>query len=131
MRFETAQDRANERKVMEVFASGHPFKKLGDNDVDFIVPGKCYVEIKARKVAFDVYPTLVISLIKVIKMQERSKYLPTFLVFGFTDCIAYINLVALCGSVKWGGREQRDGAANDMELLLYIPKSELIQMPIN
>jgi len=128
MRFETEQDRENEHIVMSAFAQGHLFEKLGENDIDFMIPDRCYAEIKMRKVAFDVYPIEVISLIKVVKMQEKNKHLPTFLVFGFTDCIAYISLVTLIGSVKWGGREQRNGAANDKELLLYIPKKALIKM---
>ena len=113
---------------MSAFAQGHPFEKLGENDIDFMIPGRCYAEIKMRKVAFDVDSIEVISLIKVVKMQDKNKHLPTFLVFGFTDCIAYISVVTLIGSVKWGGREQRNGATNDIELLLYIPKKALIKI---
>jgi len=131
MRFETEQDRINEYRIMDCFSCGHPFKKLGNHDVDFVVPGRCYVEIKAKKFRHDKYPAQLISLIKIVKLQERSRELPAFLVFGFTDCILYIKVEDIKGYVKWSGRKQRKGATNDRELCLFIDVNNMTKMPIN
>jgi hypothetical protein len=122
MRFESESDLVNERMIMESFACGYPFEKLDDHDVDFVIPNRCYVEVKARKSNYNKYPVEIISLIKLIKLQEKGRILPTFLVFGFTDGIGYIKVQDIKGYVKWSGRKQRKGATNDRELCLYISK---------
>lgn len=137
MRFETKEDRANERMIMEVFARGHEFIKLDDHDVDFVIPGKCYVEVKAKKYKHNKYPGQMISLIKILKLQEKGREInpetkekiPAFLVFGYTDYVAYIEINDVEGYVRLGGRKKRKGAANDRELILYIPTEKMSYLP--
>lgn len=128
MRFETEQDLANELEVMRQFAKGHQFHKLGENDLDFTIPGKCFVEVKCINSSSTKYDVQIISLIKLVKMQERAKELPTFIVFRYTDAIKYINFKDINGYVRHSGREQREGAANDRELLLFVDRSKLIEL---
>ena len=128
MRFETAKDLAKEVAVMERFAKGHPFHKLGKHDLDFCIPGRCYVEVKCLNTSSTDYDYSIISLIKLVKMQEMARKLPTFIVFGYTDKIKYINFIDIDGYIKHSGREQREGAANDRELLLFLDRKKLTEL---
>jgi hypothetical protein len=49
-------------------------------------------------------------------------------VFRYTDAIKYINFKDINGYVRHSGREQREGAANDRELLLFVDRSKLIEL---
>jgi hypothetical protein len=131
MQFQSESDLVNERMIMESFACGHPFKKLDGHDVDFVIPNRCYVEVKARKFKHNRYPVEIISLIKLVKLQEKGRILPAFLVFGFTDCIGYIEVNDVRGNVRLFGRKPRKGSTNDMELMLFISKDLLTFKPKN
>ncbi len=128
MRFETPQDLENELAVMERFAGGTPFNKLGDNDIDFIIPGRCYVEIKCLNSSSTDYDVSIVSLIKLVKMQEKARELPTFIVFKYTDKIMYINFKDISGYVNPSGRKVRSGSTNDQELLLFFDRSKLTEL---
>ena len=128
MRFETAEDLAREWAVMEQFAKGLKFDKLGENDLDFLIPGRCYAEIKCVNTSSIDYRYSRISRIKLVKMQERARELPTFIVFKYTDKIMYINFIDIDGYVRQSGREQRDGATNDRELLLFLDRGKLTEL---
>ena len=110
------------------FAKGHKFQKLGEHDLDFCIPGRCFVEIKCIYSSSTNYDVQIISLIKLLKMQERSKQLLTFIVFKYTDKIMYINFKDIEGFVKYSGRKPRKGATNDQEMLLFLDRKKLIEL---
>ena len=125
MRFETQQDLDNEERVIKAFTKGTPYQKLGDHDIDYLIPDRAYVEVKCINSLSTTYDTQILSLIKLVKLQEASRKLPTFVVFAYTDKIMYINFNDIDGYIKHSGRKQRKGAANDREILVFIDKNKL------
>ena len=129
-RYESRQDLVNEEEVVKIFTGGkHPVVKLGKNDIDFLVKDIAYIEVKCSPNDSKQFNFQVLSLIKVVKMQEYSRKLPTYLVYRYSDCIMYINVQDIKGNVKWferkKGIENRKDATNDKELVIYIPKCEM------
>lgn len=128
MRFESKQDLENEERVIKAFTKGVPYQKLGDNDIDYLIPDRAYVEVKCVNSSSTAYNVQILSLIKLVKLQEASRKLPTFVVFAYTDKIMYINFNDIDGYIKHSGREQRKGAANDREILVFIDRKKLIEL---
>lgn len=133
MRYETKQDLINEEEVIKHFTKGeHPYEKLGENDLDFVVFSKdgkqkiCYVEVKCTNTHSEEYKTQIISVKKLKKMQDYRHKLPTYLVYRYSDCTKSIELKNVEGVLKWGGRTVvRAGAVNDKELVVYIKKTKM------
>lgn len=129
MRFENEQDLERERKAIETYVGvfGGSFQKLGPNDIDYKVfdaKGKlvAYAEIKGRKRYIrDAYP-LPISLNKLSKLQ--MKILNPMCIWACDDGIIFGRPADLTGITKWGGRNPRDSADNDMELMVYYEKQK-------
>ena len=76
MRFETKEDLLRERAIIDKIDSNAV--KLGDNDLDFLIPKKAYVEIKTANCSSSTPKEYLISLQKVLKMQYANKTLPTY-----------------------------------------------------
>jgi len=132
-RFETEKDLENELEVMKIFTSAmskktgneYEFKKLGDNDIDFVIPNVAYVEIKCYNTPFGKYNTQMMNLYKLLSLQKCNLKLPTYFVARYTDCIKYMSFKDMEGIVKWGGRKKvREGSANDLEMLVYLDRSK-------
>lgn len=118
MRFETQEDLKRERLIMDKIDINAI--KLGDNELDFQIPGKAYIEIKTSNCPHDKVPFYLVSLIKLVKMQEYNKKLPTFLFIQWSDKLTFINFKDMRGEVKPNGRTPRNGSSNDIELMLHV-----------
>jgi len=128
-RLETMEDLAREIKAIERFVSkfGGSYKKLDPNDIDFRVFDKdnnliAYVEVKGRKKTIsNAYP-LPVSLRKVAKLS--AKMLNPVIIWACEDGIIYGQINKIQGTVRWGGREPRQDAYNDAELMIYYDKQK-------
>jgi hypothetical protein len=129
MIFETDKDFEREQKAIKLFVStfGGTFSKLGPFDVDYKVFDKegklvAYVEVKGRvRTIRNAYP-LPVSAAKLTKLA--AKRLAPVIIWACDDGIIYSNVNNLEGTVKWGGREPRPGAAHDAELMVYYDKQK-------
>jgi len=118
MRFETKEDLEREREIMDRICKDAI--KLGDNELDFIIKDKAYVEIKSANCKHNTPSFYLVSLIKLTKMQEYSKRLPTYLFIQWTDKLNYINFKDIRGNLEPNGRTPRDGSSNDQELMVHV-----------
>ena len=118
MRFETKEDLKREREIMDRICKDAI--KLGDNELDFIIKDKAYVEIKSANCKHNTPSFYLVSLIKLTKMQEYSKRLPTYLFIQWTDKLNYINFKDIRGNLEPNGRTPRDGSSNDQELMVHV-----------
>jgi len=118
MRFETNEDIERERKIMDRICKDAI--KLGDYELDFLIKDKAYIEIKSYNYKHNALQFIFISLIKLVKMQEYSKKLPTYLFIQFTDELTYINFKDIRGHIKTNGRTPREGSTNDQELIVHV-----------
>ena len=118
MRFETNEDIERERKIMDRIYKDAI--KLGDYELDFLIKDKAYIEIKSYNYKHNDLQFIFISLIKLVKMQEYSKKLPTYLFIQWTDKLTYINFKDITGHIKTNGRTPREGSTNDQELIVHV-----------
>jgi hypothetical protein len=124
MIFETENDLLNEVEIIKKIAGKNEFKKLDRFGLDYEITGKAFIEIKKYKSNFDAYQNIIVSCIKLVKMQEASKFLPTYLFIQYLDKLVYIKTDEITGELKKGGRVERKGSTNDVEFLVYVPKSK-------
>ena len=118
MRFETNEDIERERKIMDRICKDAI--KLGDYELDFLIKDKAYIEIKSYNYKHNDLQFIFISLIKLVKMQEYSKKLPTYLFIQWTDKLTYINFKDIRGNLDPNGRTIRNGSTNDQELMVHV-----------
>ena len=118
MRFETKEDLERERKIMDRICKDAI--KLGDYELDFLIKDKAYIEIKSANCKHNTPQFYLISLIKLVKMQEYNKRLPTYLFIQWTDKLTYINFKDITGHIKTNGRTPREGSTNDQELIVHV-----------
>jgi len=118
MRFETKEDLEREREIMDRICKDAI--KLGDNELDFIIKDKAYIEIKSANCKHNTPSFYLVSLIKLTKMQEYSKRLPTYLFIQWTDKLNYINFKDIRGNLEPNGRTPREGSSNDQELMVHV-----------
>lgn len=118
MRFETNEDLIRERNIMDKICKDAI--KLGDNELDFLIKDKAYIEIKTANCPHNKVPFYLVSIIKAAKMQEYSKKLPTYLFIQWSDILTYINFKDIQGQTKINGRDPRNKAVNDIELMIHI-----------
>ena len=118
MRFETKENLETERKIMDRICKDAI--KLGDYELDFLIKDKAYIEIKSYNYKHNALQFIFISLIKLVKMQEYSKKLPTYLFIQWTDKLTYINFKDITGHIKTNGRTPREGSTNDQELIVHV-----------
>jgi hypothetical protein len=118
MRFETKEDLEREREIMDRICKDAI--KLGDNELDFIIKDKAYIEIKSANCKHNTPSFYLVSLIKLTKLQEYSKRLPTYLFIQWTDKLNYINFKDIRGNLEPNGRTPREGSSNDQELMVHV-----------
>ena len=118
MRFETKEDLEREREIIDRICKDAI--KLGDNELDFLIKDKAYIEIKSANCKHNTPQFYLISLIKLVKMQEYNKRLPTYLFIQWTDKLTYINFKDIRGNLEPNGRTIRNGSTNDQELMVHV-----------
>ena len=127
--FETEQDLQREQKAINTFVNMFKgsYKKLGPTDIDYKVFDSdgnliAYAEIKGRIRAIrDAYP-LPVSLSKLNKLIEKR--LNPVLVWACDDGIIYGKVFNLVGEVRFSGRQPREGAVNDADMMVYFEKQK-------
>lgn len=124
MRFETEKDLLNELEIIKKIAGKNEFKKLDRFGLDYEITGKAFIEIKKYNTNFDKYQKIIVSCIKLVKMQEASKFLPTYLFIQYIDKLLYIKCDDIEGQLKKGGRDKRIGSTNDQEFLVYVDRNK-------
>ena len=128
IRFENKTDLEREYKAVNLFCDiyGYEFKKLGDNDIDFIITKNglfiCYLEVKGRKKNISNCYPLPVAIRKLFKLSEKKRQ--SVMLWACFDGIVYSRLENLKGEIKTGGRKPREGSANDIELMAYFEKSD-------
>jgi hypothetical protein len=132
MIFETEDDHRRERKAIDRFVAlfDGSYSKLDQFDVDYKVFDKdkkliAYVEVKGRvRIMRDAYP-LPISAKKLVKLADKR--LNPVLIWSCEDGIIYGKANELYGTLKYGGRQGREGASNDGELMVYYEKQRSLK----
>lgn len=130
IRFEKLADLEREKLAVETFVGSFKsgpgsFIKLGPNDIDYKIFNSsgdviAYAEIKGRnRTICDAFP-LPCSLLKIAKLAQMK--INPVIIWACQDGIIYGQIYQLEGGIKWGGREPREGAANDRELMAYYPQ---------
>jgi hypothetical protein len=130
MIFETQKDLLNELEIIKKIAGKNEFKKLDKFGLDYEITGKAFIEIKKYNSNYEGYKNMIVSCIKLVKMQEASKFLPTYLFIQYLDKLVYIKTDDIGGEVKKSGRVERPGSTNDVEFLVYIPKSKFKEFTV-
>jgi len=138
MRFETQKDIDRETKAIEKLIQHKSkynltYKKLGDNDIDFVILKDnnkvAVVEVKGRnKYIEDAFP-LPVALRKVAKLQDQSDSRHLFgktgiILWDCLDGIIYAPIRDIKGEIRYGGRVKRFGSANDQEIMIYYPNQK-------
>ena len=132
--YESDEDLYKEKQVMKAIAHalGLDFYKLPRSyGLDFALTNpddqavRAFVEIKARKNHSQRYPTLLLSVLKLISAQKLSSATskPSYLVAAFTDGLFFTKLTSGLEPITISGRADRDDPA-DMEPCIHfrIPK---------
>lgn len=124
MRFENQKDIERENKAIKAFLKpfNGTFKKLGRNDIDFIVYDikgaiLAFVEVKGRLRNIDNSFPLPISVKKLTKLLDKK--INPVIIWACFDGIIYSEVKDLKGEIKIGGRKPRKGSSNDIELMAY------------
>lgn len=127
--FETEEDLKRERRAIEVFVNtfGGSFKKLDPMDVDYRIFDKdnnliAYAEVKGRiRLMNNAYP-LPVAARKLVKLVDKR--ITPVMIWACEDGIIYGKADKLVGTLKWGGKKPREGAVNDLELMVYYDKQK-------
>lgn len=133
-RYETADDLRNERVVADALAEhGYEVIKLPiQYRLDWLLRRNNqpigFAEVKARKCNLNTYPTVMISLSKVIhaQMLTQATGLPCYLILFYRDCIARLNF-SDDFAVNPGGRADRDDP-QDQDVCAYYPVTRLTKI---
>ena len=133
-RYETAADLQNERVVADALAAhGYEVIKLPiQYRLDWLLRRNNqpigFAEVKARKCNLNTYPTVMISLSKVIhaQMLTQATGLPCYLILFYRDCIARLNF-SDDFAVNPGGRVDRDDP-QDQDVFAYYPVTRLTKI---
>jgi hypothetical protein len=130
MRFESQEDLLNEEQAIVWFCEEYNlnFKKLEENDVDFVLMKNekivAYAEVKGRnKNLNEAYP-LPIAVRKLVKLVDKKNN--PLVIWSCLDGFIYGKVKKLVGEIKIGGRVARNGAVNDVELMAYYKKCEAL-----
>lgn len=129
MIFEKESDLIREKKAIELFVNvfGGSYKKLDPLDIDYKIFDKDktligYAEVKGRIRNISTAYPLPVAVRKLTKLMD--KHLTGVLIWACDDGIIYAKAKELTGTVKWGGRPNREGAYNDSELMVYYDKQK-------
>ena len=128
--YETHDDLKNEQesiKILELVSGRKSFKLPKSYRIDFAMcDGEeitSWIEVKCRKNKFRQYPTLAISITKLMAglAFEQKTGLPFFLVVHWPDFLGYIRIQSLSDfKILKGGRTDRNDNA-DIEPMVHIP----------
>lgn len=128
-RFETAQDRSREGAVAQAFADRYKLRQYqthhcASTDRIFFDGNRvrAVAEIKVRTTPRSKYPTLLVSLDKIVRLQMAAELLEVspLLIVSWSDEIGWINLRGVTAhSISMGGRRDRPDAAHDIEYLAH------------
>jgi len=129
---ETEADLLREKKAIETFVKtfGGSYQKLDPYDIDYKIFDENkkvigYAEVKGRiRTMRDAYP-LPISARKIIKLIDKR--LNPLIIWACEDGIIYGRPENLVGQVKQGGRPPRDGAAHDVDIMVYYDKQKALK----
>lgn len=132
--YESAADLQNERVVAEALAAhGYEVIKLPiQYRLDWLLRRNqqpvAFAEVKARKCNLNTYPTVMISLSKVIhaRMLADTTGLPCYLILFYRDCIARLNF-SDDFAVNPGGRADRNDP-QDQDVCAYYPVTRLTKI---
>lgn len=133
-RYETAADLQNERVVADALAAhGYEVIKLPiQYRLDWLLRRNGqpigFAEVKARKCNLHTYPTVMISLSKVIhaQMLTQATGLPCYLILFYRDCIARLKFDDDF-TVNTGGRTDRHDS-QDQDVCAYYPVTRLTKI---
>jgi hypothetical protein len=134
VKYETADDLRNERVVADALAEhGYEVIKLPiQYRLDWLLRRNNqpigFAEVKARRCNLNTYPTVMISLSKVIhaQMLTQATGLPCYLILFYRDCIARLNF-SDDFAVNPGGRADRDDP-QDQDVCAYYPVTRLTKI---
>lgn len=126
-KYETAADLTNEQHVVGVMDGlGYGLEKLPiQYRLDFAIfkDGDClgFAEVKTRTFEMNKYPTVMISLSKVVaaKAITETTGLPCYLIVKYTDVIARLDF-ASSHQLRMGGRADR-GDPQDRDICAFYP----------
>lgn len=130
--YETTDDRGREAEVLFALAETWGVEYLRTPryaGADYLISRdgevKALIEIKCRQNNFGKYPSYMVSLEKIGRLQAAAEVIKAVpvLVVGFTDSIAWIDASKAVGQVRFGGRQDRDDK-QDMEPCVYIPMNQ-------
>ena len=130
-KYETDKDIANERLVADALQNiGVEVYKLPvQYRLDWLLrrDGQPigFAEVKARKCDLNTYPSVMISLSKVIhaRMLSEATNLPCYLILFYRDCIARVNFDDTF-TVNPGGRSDRNDP-QDQDVCAFYPVERL------
>ena len=127
VRFESQKDLDREDKAVKLFCNeyGLTSEKLSPNDIDFKIykDGKFlfYLEVKGRiRTLQDCFP-LPIAVRKLLKMTDKKQ--DGVILWACTDGVVFSRVENLKGQLRVGGRKERQGSTNDIELMAYYNNS--------
>lgn len=138
-KFETPKNLEREEKAIKLWTSEFPegcYQKLGGYDIDFRVhnPHKdtyAYVEVKGRHRNISTAYPLPIAARKLVKIHDLLKNDPdtdfAFVIWACDDGIFVGNIEDLIGKVKIGGRSEREGSANDIEVMVEYDEQSCLE----
>lgn len=126
-RYETASDLVEEEDIVSLLCEmfGKTYRKLPVSyGLDFALMSgdriSSFIECKSRRNAFDKYPTIMVSGLKIMKARELSAAFGVncLFVIRWTDKLGYVDL---CSPdwLGWGGRTDRNDPA-DMEPVAHF-----------
>ena len=125
MGFETKDHLALEMDAVQMFVDtfGGSFEKLSEYDVDFAIYNRdklliAYAEIKGRNKNIDDAFPLPCAARKLVKLSDKK--INPVIIWNCLDGIIYGKLNDLEGVARIGGRRPRNGASNDVELMVYF-----------
>lgn len=131
-RYETQADLDNEQMVVEAMdLRGYKLEKLPlQYRMDFAIfkQGKClgFAEVKTRRVNVNAYPSVMISLSKVLAAQWITNVtgLPSYLIIQYQDAITRLDLGGEF-EIRMGGRADR-GDPQDRDICAFFPTESLM-----
>jgi hypothetical protein len=134
MTFRSAADAAIEQEVADTLAVAWAceIRSYGGKDhIDYYAirdeETVAFMELKARKVPHNKYPTVFLALRKWIALAlvTVGTGKPAFYIVRFTDGIRYINVMDVDPKRLSIGGNSRNRAANDIEVMIEVPITAL------
>ena len=129
MKYETPEDLAREKAIMDAFCSCYrliarklPWKHACDFAV-FNPSGKLalFAEVRCRSIALKGCKQFQIAYMKYVNGRKLADYagVPFIFVIQFTDTLAWVKPTASADTIVWGGHNHREDI-NDQETMLTI-----------